>query len=445
MELNKIHKVYFIGIGGIGMSALARYFAEKGIAVYGYDKTPGKITDCLIGLGISITFTDDVREVSGEVREDKSTLVVYTPAIPGDNKILKYFESESYKILKRSEVLGLITKSTYCLAVAGTHGKTTTSALLGHVMNECGTGASAFIGGHVNQYDSNVIFGENNISVVEADEYDRSFMHLSPNIACITSMDADHLDVYGKAEELEHAFKDFTGLLADDGKLICRKGLDIDGALTYSIEEESDYLAKNVRVENGKFLFDLVNNRDEEFLNVVSNLPGRKNIENTLAAYAMAEQFGLDGEDIVKAIKSFEGIYRRFNVFDYRGKIIVDDYAHHPSEVESALETARELFLGKKIMVVFQPHLFSRTKDFMEEFADILSKFDSIRLLDIYPARELPIEGVSSKVLLEEINNINKKLISKDEIANEILSADQDVVMMLGAGDISIEIEKLKK
>jgi len=444
MELNKIHSVYFIGVGGIGMSALARYFVAKGVSVSGYDKTPSITTDALVDMGVSISFIDDVTSLSSNIVENKETLVVYTPAIPSENKILNFFKDNSYKMMKRSEVLGIISRHTFCMAVAGTHGKTTTSALLGHIMAECKTGASSFVGGIMSGYKSNLILGDKDVMVVEADEYDRSFMHLSPNIACVTSTDADHLDIYGGANELKNAFVEFANLLPNDGKLICKKGLDFEGAITYSIEGESDYVAKNIRVENGKFIFDIFNEKGEISEGIISNLPGKYNIENTLAAFAISEQYGLNSREIVKAIESFKGIYRRFNSFEFDEKIIIDDYAHHPSEIEVSLEAARELYSDKKIAVIFQPHLYSRTRDFEGEFAEVLAKFDEINLLEIYPARELPISGVTSFALLNKIDNSNKKLVSKEEINSVITSSNCDVVMMLGAGDISVEIEKLK-
>ena len=446
MELSKLHKVYFIGIGGIGMSALARFFASKGLSVYGYDKTPSIITDSLSNLGVSITFNDIDYVIPEEVKEDKGTLIIYTPAIPLGNRMMDYFEDNSYTIMKRSEVLGLISSNSFCLAVAGTHGKTTTSALLGHIMAECNTGASSIIGGIMTNYNSNLILGDKDVVVVEADEFDRSFMELLPNISCITSTDADHLDIYRESEVLEKTFVDFANLLPVDGKIICKDGLSVgDNAITYSIDGDSDYVATNIRVEAGKFIFNLIDDKGDLFENIYSNLPGRYNIENTLAAFAMAAQYGLKPTNIIDAIHSFKGIYRRFNIFESRGKIIVDDYAHHPSELEASLEAARELYPSKKIAVIFQPHLYSRTRDFEYDFAKVLSKFDALRLLDIYPAREQPIEGVSSSILLDKIDNLDKKLISKEDIEKEIQNKNIDVFMMLGAGDISVEIEKIKK
>ena len=445
MKLGNIHRVYFVGIGGIGMSALARFFVAKGVQVSGYDRTPGLVTDTLADLGVEITFDDSESSIPSDVIEDKETLVVYTPAIPTENKILNYFRDNSYKMMKRSEVLGVISRHTFCMAVAGTHGKTTTSALLGHIMAECNTGANSFIGGIISGYDSNLILGDKDIMVVEADEFDRSFLHLSPNIACVTSTDADHLDIYGDANSLKNTFVEFANLLPEDGKLICKKGLDFDGAITYSIEGESDYVARNIKVEKGRFIFDILNEKGEITVGIISNLPGKYNVENTLAAFAMAEQYGLISSDIAKAIESFKGVYRRFNSFEFDGKIIVDDYAHHPSEIEASLDAARELYSGKKIAVIFQPHLYTRTRDFENEFAKVLSKFDEVNLLDIYPARELPISGVTSEALLSKIENDNKQLISKEDIRSVIESSKCEVVMMLGAGDISVEIEKLKK
>jgi UDP-N-acetylmuramate--alanine ligase len=446
MELNKIHKVYFIGIGGIGMSALARYFVAKGASVAGYDKTPSLITDGLLELGVDITFDDVESEITDSFIESKNALVVYTPAIPESNVILNLFQNSGLTLMKRSEVLGVISRGGECLAVAGTHGKTTTSALLGHIMAECNSGASAFVGGIITGYNSNLILGDKDVMVVEADEYDRSFLHLSPDIACITSMDADHLDIYGDSTELKKTFFDFTDKLSKGGILISKAELGFDYGLKYSINQTTDYTATDIEVKEGKFHFNIISLvNGNTYHDVTSNLPGKYNVENTLAAFAMAEQFGLDGSEIVKAIESFEGIYRRFNVFSFDGKIIVDDYAHHPSEIGVSLEAARELFINEKIAVIFQPHLYSRTRDFESDFANILSEFDEVNLLDIYPARELPIEGISSKALLEKILCEEKNLISKDEIQSVIKESDCEVVMMLGAGDISVEIEKLKK
>lgn len=445
MELNKIHKVYFVGIGGIGMSSLARFFVGRGISVSGYDKTPSLVTDGLKELGIEITFNDEISAIESEVINDKNTLVVYTPAIPLENNILNLFKDNSCQIMKRSEVLGIISHSSFCLAVAGTHGKTTTSALLGHIMTESKTGVSAFVGGIMTGYNTNLILGNENVMVVEADEYDRSFMQLSPNISCITSTDADHLDIYGDANYLKKTFFDFVDLLPENGVLITKAELGFTNGLKYSINQVSDYYATDIKVENGKFIFNIHTNKGEVYLDVKSNLPGKYNIENTLAAFAMASQYGLPGADIVKAIENFEGIYRRFNVFNSEGKTIVDDYAHHPSEIEVSLSTARELFPNKKIVVFFQPHLYSRTRDFENDFAEVLAKFDEVNLLDIYPARELPIEGVTSAGLLEKIGLENKKIIQKEEIKSVLNNSICEIVMMLGAGDISLEIEKLKK
>ena len=445
MELNKIHNVYFIGIGGIGMSALARFFVAKGVSVSGYDKTPSIVTDSLVDLGVEITFTDAESAITNNVVNDKKTLVVYTPAIPSENKILNFFKNNSYQMMKRSEVLGVISRNSFCLAVAGTHGKTTTSALLGHIMAECKTGASSFVGGIMTGYNSNLILGNKDIMVVEADEYDRSFMQLSPNIACITSTDADHLDIYGDADALENTFFEFAELLPEDGILISKAELGIVVGLTYSINQICDYYAMDINVKQGKFHFNILTSKGDIYFDVKSNLPGRYNIENTLAAFAMADQFGLQGVEIVKAIENFEGIYRRFNVFSYDGKTIIDDYAHHPSEIEVALDAVRELYPNKKIAVVFQPHLFSRTIDFENEFVEVLSKFDEVNLLDIYPARELPIEGVTSSELIKKISLKNKKVINKEDIKSALKNSNCEVVMMLGAGDIGVEIEKLKK
>lgn len=452
MELGNINRVYFVGIGGIGMSSLARYFAEQGKLVYGYDKTSSIVTDGLMPLVKSIVFTDSENYINKDVLADLETLVVYTPAIPENSEILNYFINNDYKIVKRAEVLGIISENTFSIAVAGTHGKTTVTSLLGHIMTENNTGASTFVGGIMAGYNSNFILGSKDISVIEADEFDRSFMHLNPNISCITSVDADHLDIYGDAESLINTFSDFASLTHENGVCIAKENLGIENAITYSINGEGDYKAINLRVENYKFIFDIEFENDKNIIvvkNVISNLPGRYNVENTLAAFAMAHNFGLQPDYIVKAIMSFKGVYRRFNTFNYKNKIIVDDYAHHPTEITAVLNACKELYTDKKLMIVFQPHLFSRTRDFEKEFASVLSEFDIVRLLDIYPAREESIDGITSLNLAAKIINTDVGVIDKHEIEKEITEAgslknEDIVVLMLGAGDISVEIEKLR-
>ena len=438
--LKRIHNVYFIGIGGIGMSAIARYFSMNGKKVAGYDKTPTPITDALEEIGIAIHFEDAVDNVSEAFLDQEKTLVVYTPAIPKEHKELSYFLDNGFTVLKRAEVLGKITESTFCLAVAGTHGKTTTSTILGHIMQPLE--ATAFLGGIAENYNSNLILGADKISVVEADEFDRSFLHLSPNIACITSTDADHLDIYGKHEALLDSFKEFSSKVTD--ALVVPKGIDINFALTYAIAEEADYVASNVRIENGTYVFD-VKTPKETIKDVVFSLPGKHNMMNALGALAMANLYGVSLDDIKERLSTFKGIQRRFS---YRIKsedlVLIDDYAHHPTEVQAVAASVEELYPEKKKLVVFQPHLFSRTQDFADGFATALASFDELILLEIYPARELPIEGVTSSWLLEKVDLENKKLVADKNLAEEILKSDASVITILGAGDIGLLVNDVK-
>ncbi|ANW94839.1 UDP-N-acetylmuramate--alanine ligase [Wenyingzhuangia fucanilytica] len=440
MELKNIHNIYFVGIGGIGMSAIASYFVANGKLVSGYDKTPSVVTKVLNEQGVEISFVDEVSTIDKSFLDKEKTLVVYTPAIPKDGKILNYFQQNGFEVLKRSALLGLITKNTVCYAVAGTHGKTTTSSILGHIMHVCGTGATSFLGGITENYNSNLILGEDKISVVEADEFDRSFLQLSPNVACITNMDADHLDIYGEKEALETSFRDFANKVSDT--LIVKKGLPVKG-LTYGVEEEADYVAQNVKIEHGSFVFDV--KTPNGFVNdIVFHLPGRHNVSNALVSIAMAEKHGLELEDIKNALSSYRGVKRRFS---YKIKednfVLIDDYAHHPTEIEAVENAVREMYPQQKIMAIFQPHLFSRTRDFIDDFAKSLSKFDELILLDIYPARELPIEGVTSAWLLDKIENKNKSLQTKEAAILSVKNTDATVVVMIGAGDIGVLVEEV--
>ena len=439
MNLKTIHNVYFIGIGGIGMSALARYFSENGKVVSGYDKTPSPITKSLDQIGVEIHFEDAVKNIPISFLDKKTTLVVYTPAVPKNHKELNYFVNNGYTVLKRAEVLGEITKNTFCLAVAGTHGKTTTSSILGHIMQP--ENATSFLGGIAENYNSNLILGEDKVSVVEADEFDRSFLKLSPNIACVTSMDADHLDIYGENEMLQQSFVEFANKVSDT--LIVAKGLPLKG-LTYAVNEDADYKAFNVRVEVGKYIFD-VQTPTSEIKDIEFHLPGNHNMMNALAALAMADVYGVSLEKIKEQLKSFRGVQRRFS---YKIKtddvVLIDDYAHHPTEIKAVAQSVREMFPNEKVLAVFQPHLFSRTKDFVDDFAEALSLFDEVLLLDIYPARELPIEGVTSSWLLDKMTLENKKLVSKEKLSDEVLKSESKIVTMLGAGDIGLLVEEVK-
>lgn len=439
MKLKEIHNVYFIGIGGIGMSALARYFHRTGKQVAGYDKTPTKITSGLQDLGVHVHFDDNLASIPENYKNKENTLIVFTPAIPSNHVGLNFFRNESFEILKRAEILGLITEDTFCFAVAGTHGKTTTSSILGHIMQPYN--ATSFLGGISENYHSNLILGGDEISVVEADEFDRSFLKLSPNIACITSMDADHLDIYGEHSALEDSFQDFAELVSDT--MIVAKGSKVKG-LTYAIEEEADYQVNNVVIEKGNYIFD-VKTPKSSIEEIEFSLPGKHNVMNALAALAMADSYGISLESIKDSLQTFKGVERRFS---YRIKsedlILIDDYAHHPTEINAVYESVKEMYPNEKNMVIFQPHLFSRTRDFIDDFAIALSKFDEVLLLDIYPARELPIEGVTSSWLLKKIGIGNKKLTYKENLVKEIKNSNAKIVTMLGAGDIGMMIEEVK-
>ncbi|RSC92479.1 UDP-N-acetylmuramate--L-alanine ligase [Tenacibaculum singaporense] len=439
MNLKTIHNVYFIGIGGIGMSAIARYFSVNGKVVAGYDKTPTPITKSLEEIGIEVSFEDDVKNIPISFLHKEKTLVVYTPAVPKNHLQLNYFKNNGYAVLKRAEVLGEITKNTFCLAVAGTHGKTTTSSILGHIMQP--EKATSFLGGIAENYNSNLILGEDKVSVVEADEFDRSFLKLSPNIACVTSMDADHLDIYGENEFLQQSFRDFASKVSDT--LIVAKGLPLKG-LTYAVNEEADYKAYNVKIEEGKYVFD-VKTPTSEIKNIVFHLPGNHNMMNALAALAIADVYGVSLEKVKKQLGSFKGVQRRFS---YKIKtedvVLIDDYAHHPTEIKAVAQSVREMYPKEKVLAVFQPHLFSRTRDFADDFAEALSLFDEVLLLDIYPARELPIKGVTSSWLLEKITIDTKKLVSKEKLSDEIIKSESKIVAMLGAGDIGLLVDEVK-
>ena len=434
MNLNQIHNVFFIGIGGIGMSALARYFKTIGKNVSGYDKTPSMLTDELIDSGIAIHFEDRIDLIPKEYYIE-NTLVIITPAVPVTHSQWNFFLERDYQVKKRAEVLGIITKDTFCFAVAGTHGKTTTSSILGHILFESGADVTAFVGGIVENYNSNLIGTGKTVTVVEADEFDRSFLHLHPNIACVTSMDADHLDIYGTSEEIEASFVEFANKVEDKSQLFITNELPIEGVIC-AVNEEAVYKAFNVRVGNGSYVFD-VQTPTETIRDIAFGLPGRHNLMNALMALAMAKTFGTSSEAIAKALASFKGIRRRFS---YQIKtpnlVYIDDYAHHPTEINAVHQAVRELYPNRKVLAIFQPHLFSRTKDFADDFAKSLSQFDEVVLLDIYPARELPMEGITSQWLMKKMTNEDKKLVSKEDLIPTILASDSRIIVTIGAGDL---------
>ena len=442
MNLNQIHNVYFIGIGGIGMSALARYFQNIGKNVSGYDKTPTTLTDELIAGGMSIHFEDNIGLIPKEYYVE-NTLVIITPAVPISHSEWNYFIEREYVVKKRAEVLGLITKDTFCFAVAGTHGKTTTSSILGHILYESGADVTAFLGGIVENYNSNLIGNGKTVTVVEADEFDRSFLHLHPDIACVTSMDADHLDIYGDSAAIEATFREFADKVEDKTKMFVPKGLPLEG-LTTGINEEATFKAQNIRIENGYYVFD-VQTPSEIIKDIQFGLPGRHNLMNALMALAMAKTYGSPTESIAKALASFKGVQRRFSYqIKTKDLVYIDDYAHHPTEINAVHQAVSELYPNQKVLAIFQPHLFSRTKDFADDFAKSLSQFDEIILLDIYPARELPMEGVTSSWLLSKIENNNKKLVSKKDLIPAILESDAKIIVTIGAGDIGELVSTIK-
>ena len=444
MNLEQIHRVYFIGVGGIGMSALARYFAFINKTVAGYDKTESPLTKELAASGMAIHYNDDVEQIPNEFKTPENTLVVYTPAVPINHKEYQYFLANGFVIKKRSQVLGLITKDSFCFAVAGTHGKTTTSSILAHLLKETGVSLTAFLGGISEDFNSNFLLEGTEYAVVEADEFDRSFLQLSPNVACVTSMDADHLDIYGNAEELEKTFVEFTERIKPGGKLFVRNGLPLKG-MTYGIEDDSDYCIRNIKIEHGTYIFDL-ETPDAMLQGVQFNKPGRHNLLNGLVAFAMAMESGSPPHRLAQALATFKGVQRRFS-YQIKNEdfVFIDDYAHHPTEINAVFEAISEMHPNKKVLAIFQPHLFSRTRDFAEDFAKSLSRFENILLLDIYPAREEPIAGVDSEWLLEKISSINKTLISKEQIISQIKIQNPEVVVTMGAGDIGLEVEKIKK
>ena len=443
MKLRDAHNIYFIGIGGIGMSALARYFVAFKKDVAGYDKTKTDITDSLEALGIKVHFKDDVENIESKFLNPETTLVIYTPAIPKDHKELNYFKNNGFEVLKRSTVLGEITKNTFCFAVAGTHGKTTTTSIIGHLLNKSNVEVTAFLGGISQNYNSNLILKGTKVTVVEADEFDRSFLTLSPDMACITSMDADHLDVYGEAVELRKSFIEFSKRLKPNGKLFIKNGLPLAG-ITYGIEDNADYSAINIKIQDGTYVFD-VKTPHAILNNFKFNLPGRHNLSNALIALAMTVEYGLPHQQLAEALASYQGVKRRFTYqIKTENLVFIDDYAHHPKEINAVYEAIREMYPNKKVLAIFQPHLFSRTRDFGEDFAKSLSQFDEIILLDIYPARELPIEGVTSKWLLAKIQNNNKKLVQKTELISEIKQSNAQIILTIGAGDIGEEVKHIK-
>ncbi|GAA0873282.1 UDP-N-acetylmuramate--L-alanine ligase [Gangjinia marincola] len=446
MNISKEHitRFYFLGIGGIGMSALARYFNASGYDVAGYDKTATALTTQLISEGIEVNFAPTADAIPARFKEKNETMIVYTPAVPADMEQYMFFLNNGFGIRKRAQVLGMISHAIKTLAIAGTHGKTTTTAILGHLLAFAEEKVTAFLGGISENYHTNLILKGNDLMVVEADEFDRSFLTLSPSIAAITSMDADHLDIYGEADALTKSFGEFAQLVQDDGELIIRKGLPLDGK-TYGIDEDADYNGTNLVIKEGVYEFNL-----QTPYGVLEqlrfSLPGKHNVLNAIAAMAVAIEYGISPSTISVALPFFKGVERRFS---YRIKtedlVLIDDYAHHPTEINAVHQAIREMYPDEQILAIFQPHLYSRTRDFINEFASALGQFDQVALLDIYPAREKPIAGITSMALLHKMDHKDKKLVQKEELKDVVSDSDCKIVVMMGAGDIGIEIMNLTK
>ncbi|HWI92297.1 MAG TPA: UDP-N-acetylmuramate--L-alanine ligase [Flavisolibacter sp.] len=457
-SLNGIKKVYFIGIGGIGMSAIARYFHSKGIEVSGYDRTQTELTKELDQEGISIHYNEDVAAIPKDVE-----LVVYTPAVPKEHAELVYYQENGYKVVKRSDVLQAISADSFNICIAGTHGKTTITTMIAHILRHSGYGCNTFLGGISVNYGTNFWSSANNVCVIEADEYDRSFLKLSPNIAIITAMDADHLDIYGDEKTMQDAFVAFGNKIREDGLLVSKFGLKrikevkVKRKIEYSLQNDSaDVFAQNIKIEEGGYVYDV--NGKLALSNVELRIGGMHNVENSLVAMTVAIELGIDAEKIKAAVADFKGVKRRFEYIippekkqegGYVEPVLIDDYAHHPEELRALLTSVRSLFPQRIVTVIFQPHLFTRTRDLAEGFAEVLSIADRVILLPIYPARELPIEGVTSEMILKKVDSGDKVMLTKDELLNwmeghELNKEFGEVIVMAGAGDIDALVQPVK-
>lgn len=453
-ESDNIRQVFLIGIGGIGMSALARYFAHQGLSVAGYDSTTSPLTSELEQEGIAVHFTDSIDLIpSAFIENPKETLVVYTPAVPKDHAQLTFFQNNGYSVYKRAKVLGNIANSYNLVAVAGTHGKTSTSTMLAHLLASTPEGCNAFLGGISKNFASNLVLADQGGKrmVVEADEFDRSFLNLFPQVAIITSTDADHLDIYKTHQEVKNAFVDFINNIEKGGTLIIKEGLESIAkqrnditVYTYSATGKADFSIPKIINSNGYYTFDL----DSPFGTVEGiklGIPGRYNVENAIAASAAAMVWGINPELMKQNLMSFKGIARRFDIQHMGKSVYIDDYAHHPTEVRAAISSVREMFPNRKITGIFQPHLYSRTRDFAAEFAKSLSLLDELILLEIYPARELPIPGISSETILNEVTSSQKHLCKQTELIDVLKEIDIDILVSMGAGSIDREVPKIVK
>lgn len=453
MELKNI---YFVGAGGIGMANLVRYYLANKLNVAGYDRTPSDLTRALSEEGAQIVYDDIADLIPTEFRNPKDTLVVYTPAIPNDNNILGYFRANGFEIIKRAALLGKITLHSKGICIAGSHGKTTTSSMVAHLLHSSPIGCNAFLGGILRNYDSNLLLSATSpYSVIEADEYDRSFHHLSPHIAVVTSTDPDHLDIYGNEENYLESFAHFTSLINPGGFLLMHTGMKLiprvnEGVeiFSYSSSEEGDYHASNIRHENGHLFFDFVA-PDTTITDIELGVPIDINIDNAVAAIAIAHRLGVDNDTIRQAMLSFLGAKRRFEIWlrqeGENGKVLIDDYAHSPNEVKASIASVKALYPNRKLSVIFQPHLYTRTRDFAPEFAEALSTADEVILCEIYPARELPIPGVTSEIILNDIKNADKTLCQRKDLLDLIKNRNFDILMTLGAADINVLLEDIKE
>jgi len=447
MNVRELKRVYFIGIGGIGMSALARFFREQTAVVNGYDKTETELTKHLVTEGIGVHYTDDIN-----VLDKQATLVVYTPAIPKDNKELNWYRENNYPVYKRSDVLQWITEALFSVTVAGTHGKTTISTMIGYLLRETGYGCNAFLGGISVNYESNYWSSNKDVAVVEADEYDRSFLKLQPDIAVLTAMDADHLDIYGTVEEMEAAFIQYTKNIKSGGTLLVKHGLhrgnELSGphTVSYSLQNNAaDVYATNIMQKEGGYIFDVIG-KGWEIKGIHLAIGGMHNVENAVAAIAVTQMLEIDKELVKKAMPSFKGVKRRFEYIIKNDKIVyIDDYAHHPEELAALIRSAKQLFHKRRCVISFQPHLFTRTRDLAAGFAHSLDLADEVILLDIYPARELPIEGITTQLIADKMNNPAHTILSKEGLLKYVSEAPLDLFITAGAGDIDQLVQPIKK
>ncbi len=453
-----MRNIYFVGAGGIGMANLVRYYLRHGVKVAGYDRSPSELTRHLEEEGAILTFTDDENTIPAEFRDPENTLVVYTPAVPETNKVLSYFRHNGFEIIKRAALLGKITDATDAICVAGSHGKTTTSSMIANILRNAKPGCTAFLGGVLRNIDSNLVLNEkSSISVVEADEYDRSFHNLKPYIAVITSTDPDHLDIYGDEEHYLEAFSIFSSLIRENGVLILHTGLKMRPAtkpgvkvMTYSGGAEGDWHAEDIRIGNGRIIFTLVGPNGLRIEDMNPGVPVEINIDNAVAAAAAALTAGATPEEVRQGLADFKGAKRRFEVYldgteRENGPVLIDDYAHSPNEIRASIASVRKLYPGKKLSVIFQPHLYTRTRDFATEFAKALSEADQVIMPEIYPARELPIEGVSTHTILDNVKSREKSYCERKDLLNLIKNSNFEILMTLGAADIDKMLPEIKE